>query len=752
MKNSPQQPRCPAEWKQYANSEALAGIPLKQSHPDDHAVIVTYRDVYLDGTALLQKGIKRLYVYVDVLGVLTADAPALLKINPPPSGQFAISIYAPVVDQPISVCSSSSSSSAPIPLSLGPETENAGASVVVQADGSITVEPLKAYPSISHADFTASLQTQLRIAQVLFWRQTALAMAICAHVAALIANERGFALIDAQAAALGRQLAAQTMTGPDTSWAPVLILETYLDTLKMMLESVQVFEDEYERFQDKEQALKDQLAAWDAMLKQAADQRAATVGQRNTADAKYKSAKKTVESCKELLKKDGDEMAETKKAFQEGIEQWKHDQQLQAVFRILGAIFKAGEAVKVVEEAETIAGQIHKLLSSDTLAKLKDCMAALGAIFPAIDVLVNAVEALEDDPTVDIPTADSISGSRKGDADSAAIVTLAAWDKWILESDDQLEFAVSQGIDGASDYRLALRKHAINGKALAQAQAEAVKTGEQFVQLATEVILCDQDIQHIKDLQSKYKGEDAIYEAAETRFYDRFMAAYRYYALEDSDVVLDSLKTAAELRSDIVAIKQEIDDADSRYSTDSQPFNHTIQSSELPLNYHEILLSGLKSSSHSATFTLAPDPPSFASVFKDGYHYRLDGLEVTLTGAMTKPSKLQQDGSVEVMLQITTSGAYSDISEDHKTFQFASLPQQKRFGYELLKDGSQGEVTVHAIFETKEHAEPTPFTHWTIKLLTPEKVNLDKLTSLQLRWAGHCRYREARRRGRASQR
>lgn len=237
-----------------------------------------------------------------------------------------------------------------------------------------------------------------------------------------------------------------------------------------------------------------------------------------------------------------------------------------------------------MEEAEQIANQTNKLLSSDTLEKLKDCMEALGSIFPAINDMVDAAKALEDDPAADIPSTDSISGSSKGDADAAAIVTLAAWDKWILESDQQMDFAVSQGIDGASEYRLALRKHAINGKALAQVQAEAVKAGEQYVQLATAVVLCDQDIQHIRYLQSQYQGEDEIYADAEAKFYDRFMAlktslvielqnvawAYKYYALEDSQVVLDSLKAADDYRSDILAIAQEIENADSRYATDAQ--------------------------------------------------------------------------------------------------------------------------------------------------------------------------------------
>lgn len=308
----------------------------------------------------MSKGLKRLYVYADVVGltetetaisppangttqittrVLTADAPTLLKIKPPPSGQCTISIYASVTDQPVSVCSSSPSAPPPQVLSLGLETGNVGASVTVHADSTIVVKSLTVYPTDLHPDFTASLETQLRIVQVLFWRHPPLATAICAYVAALIAKERDFALINAQAAALGRQLAAQTMAGPNASWAPVLKLDEYMTSLERALDSVQVFEEKYEKFQDRQQTVNDQLAAWDVMLTKAINQKDVTVGQRTNAEAKYKFAKETAESCKNLLQGDGDELAEKRKAFQEGVEKWKHEQELHAVFQILGAIF-----------------------------------------------------------------------------------------------------------------------------------------------------------------------------------------------------------------------------------------------------------------------------------------------------------------------------------------------------------------------------------------------------------------------------
>lgn len=98
----------------------------------------------------------------------------------------------------------------------------------------------------------------------------------------------------------------------------------------------------------------------------------------------------------------------------------------------------------------------------------------------------------DQNPNINIPSTGDISGTSQGDANAAAIVTMAAWDKWLLEADDQMAFAVENNIDSASAYQLALRKHAINGKQLAQAQAEAIKSGYEYVQTQMEVIRCSQ--------------------------------------------------------------------------------------------------------------------------------------------------------------------------------------------------------------------------------------------------------------------
>lgn len=119
-------------------------------------------------------------------------------------------------------------------------------------------------------------------------------------------------------------------------------------------------------------------------------------------------------------------------------------------------------------------------------------------------------------------------------------------------------------------------------------------------------------------------------------------------------------------------------------------------------------------------------------------------MEPTLCGALPQPERLE-DGKVVVDLQISTSGLYQDLQDD-QIFSFTSLREVRNFSYELLASGETGKIYDHAVFPTVNHAEPTPFTQWTINLLNPENVDLSGLETVDLYWAGHYRVREEERR------
>ena len=159
------------------------------------------------------------------------------------------------------------------------------------------------------------------------------------------------------------------------------------------------------------------------------------------------------------------------------------------------------------------------------------------------------------------------------------------------------------------------------------------------------------------------------------------------------------------------------------------------------------MIQGLCSDTHSAGFTLTPSDAlnmatDFASVFIEGSHFRLDGLDVVLRGAVPRPDAVR-DGKVAVDIQISTSGVYADI-QDGEVFHFTSLPRSVRFSYDLTESGDQGDTHIYGSWPSADHAKPTPFTQWTITLRHPERLDLSGLTGVDLIWTGNARFDDTR--------
>ncbi|OTA07035.1 hypothetical protein A9Z42_0078310 [Trichoderma parareesei] len=801
MANIAPQPSGPAEWQKYASSDAVASIPLQADDTvgSGGSNVAIHRGVFLDASETLEDGMHNLYIYADVLAfmnkditispakngivqiisrVLTADQPVTLRVPPGDAATSAISIYAPVLDQPISVCTGDSK---PCVLNLGPGTDNVGV-VIVFDEGEVLLEYQKKYPDDNHAELQASLETELRIALAQFWKNSSIAISICSYVATITENQKSYQMLNTQAVALGQQLAGRVMAGKDMTYAPVLILDQYKETMEQALKAATGFQELYNHYQDRSQSLDVQIEAWRKMLDEAIANQTMQGNLCQSAYDKYHSATQTASSCGQQFTLDNGHLKLAQIDFESGVEKWKIEQKYQAIWQIFKAIItfavniavmcigdpagvgQAGEAVKgaveAAKEAEEIADQVAAEVTSGTLERLKEVVEALDKLYPSVSDMVDAIKDLGTDPTVDIPSIADITGTTQGDADSEAIVTMAAWDTWILESDKQMKFALDNDIEGAAEYQLALRKHAINGKQLAQAQAEAIKAGYEYVQAQMEVVRCNKQVTDLQSLLEEFEGQEDIYREAEAKLYDRLMAlrtgvvielqnmiwAYRYWALEDSKIIPDSTKPIEEYESDLYQITRDMETIDEQYPSDFQDFSYPDVSEDLPLNFGQMLVQGLKSETHTGSFTLSPEE-ALAGSFYGGNHYRLSGLDPTLRGALPNPSASKgADGMVIVQLQITTSGIYQDVQRG-EILRFASLPQTRRCSYELKADGTRGETRDDPIFETKYHAEPTPFTQWKIKLLNPEDVDLSRLVGVDLHWKGHVRYDPQRRPG-----
>ncbi|PNP49637.1 hypothetical protein THARTR1_09648 [Trichoderma harzianum] len=782
MANIAPQPNNPTDWQSYAISEAVAAIPLREANNK----LAVHRGIFLDASVALDAGMHNLNVYTDVLAfmteditinpakygtvnivarVLTAAKPVTLRVPSGDAATNAISIYARILDQPVSV---SMGDSEPVLLDLGADTDNVGVAVAVD-DGEMVVTYLKEYPYDRHPELQASLETELRVALVQFWVNSSIAISICSYVAVITAGQKSFTMLNTQAVALGQQLAGRVMAGQNMTYAPVLVLGTYEDTMQLALSAASSFETQYDRFQDKAASLETQIEAWKTMLSEATDNQTMQGNLRDSAYQKYQDAAKTADTCDQQFRFDNDDVQHAGVLFQNGIEKWKFEQKLKAIKQIFMAVisFAAGigqlcmgnpsglnqveKGIEGAEEAENIANQVAADVTSEILKELEEVVNALGKLYPSVSEIVKAVKELESNPNVDVPSIADITGTTKGDADSSAIVTMAAWDTWILASDKQMTFGVDNEIEGATEYQLALRKHAINGKQLSQTQAEAIKAGYEYVQAQTELVRCTKQVEDLQNLINSYTGQEDVYHKAEAQLYDRLLAlktgvvielqnmvwAYRYWTLSESNIVLEATKSIEDYKSDLYQIARDMETIDEQYPSDFQGFTYYDESDKLPFNFGELLVNGLTGETYTGRFTLAPNK-ALAGVFFGGSHYRLSGLDPTLRGALPKKNAVK-DGMVIVHLQITTSGIYQDI-RDGQLFRFASLPQSRQCSYELDENGKRGRTWDNPIFETKYHAEPTPYTQWEIKLLNPEEVDLSGLVGVDLTWEGHVRF------------
>lgn len=307
--------------------------------------------MYFDASDALLPSLSRLNVFTDILAftesetsisphrngsmqivtrVLTANAP--VKIVIPRDAVGAMSIYAAILDQQVTVVASDSS----LMLDLGPDSENVGLTISFE-NGKLEYEYEKRYRESRSDELKASLNTQLRIALVQFWRNMSIAISLCSYVANMTKDQRYFSLLNTQAVALGQQLAGQALAGPDMSYAPVLVLDRYKESTQQALNAATAFQAQFERFQDKKQTAENQKMAWDAMLAQAKNESNMRVNLRNMALEKYNYARETARGCEKQFADDDFALELRRIRFEYGVQKWKNEQQFKAVFEIIMA-------------------------------------------------------------------------------------------------------------------------------------------------------------------------------------------------------------------------------------------------------------------------------------------------------------------------------------------------------------------------------------------------------------------------------
>ncbi|KAI5892587.1 uncharacterized protein SCHCODRAFT_02626537 [Schizophyllum commune H4-8] len=792
-------PSSPQEWHQWATSPSLSKIPAMASQITTGTSSVT-RDVYVDVSHLQTAGVDFTYVYTDILAlspaptvqlplpalasitifsrVITSEAPVNIHLTTASDDAAQVIIWATYVDQPITV---SLGNGSPQALNLGVMSGNVGVSLTA-TKGTLAVEYYKSYffqDIAPDGDLYKMLATQLRITSVLFWTQPMVAALLALHVVRTTVRAYGSsALLNIQASAILQQIRAADFAGPGTSYAPVLKLDFYRNSMVTILTAGAAFQAQYDRFTDNKATVDDQLKAWDSMLVQA--QSTLAMQQQLALDAKSKwlSAQQILSTAQNDMKVHQWTLDVKASAFRAGIAIWQRQKTLDAVVNILqaivtfalaiGAICIGDPAPAAAAPAEAAAAVESAAAAADAAAKVtgsiidKKTLENIQKVVTGISTMVHST--IDNANAINSAAAGGSSAlspfpEEQGDGDLQALVGGAAWDKWILGVEAQMGYAVSEGIGGASGYLLELRNHAINGKLTTQASAQAVKAGQEYVHHQLALQLAQADMVRLHALRLSFKNEADQLDVARLHFYDRLdamrtstlielrniMWAFKFYTLTDSSLVLDPSKRMEEYQADLSQLVREVESYEEGTASDKSPI-HFVRDIKDPC-FDSIGLSVIAAlqQQHSATFALVPRPstgdkalPYPAGPFTDGSAFRVFGMRVVLQGLVPKPSALSQAGTAVVWITVGTSGIYNDIRRDNAVFGFTSLPQIRQFKYLVDAQGKavNNGIEVDSIITMSQHMDPPPFTQWSITIDQPDLFDLTNLTGVQLEWQG----------------
>ncbi|KAL1753976.1 hypothetical protein FB107DRAFT_263818, partial [Schizophyllum commune] len=617
-------PSSPGEWNSWATSPALSKIPAKASREKTEVHLVIH-DVFVDLGSVKLDETDFTFVYSDVLAlspspgptlrltlpklacvsvyarVLTSDQPITVELSPiDPTEEALVVLYATYVDQPVSVSVAGQAAQA---LNLGAQSGNVGVSIST-TNGQITLTYIKRYsvPDLyAEGELHKLLATQLRIASTLFWTQPSVASALAWHVVNATAYPSESTLLNVQASALQQQINVGRLCGPDVSYAPVLKLDYYKNTLATVLDAGSDFEAQYDRFADNATSADDQLKIWDSMLKQAQNTLTMQQTLADDAKAKWTASQQILLSAQSDMRHHQLTLQEKAEDFRRGIEKWKEEQIIKAIVSIFKAVVtfaiaigamcvgdpepaatapaEAAGAIKDVAEAAEAAEEVTKIISVDTLKKLDEIVEKLAELLSSTIDNVEAINAAEGEGEGSLSP---FPPSAEGNEDLQALAGIAAWDKWTLDIEDQMKFAVSEGIDGASAYLLELRKHAIDGKLTTQSSAQTIKAGQEFVQVQLALQLAQADLARLQELRDNFKGEKEQLEVARLRFYDRLDAmrtsvlielrnliwAFKFYTLTDSKIAPDPLKMMEDYKEDLALLVQEVEKWEEGYASD----------------------------------------------------------------------------------------------------------------------------------------------------------------------------------------
>ncbi|CAG8450021.1 5725_t:CDS:2 [Scutellospora calospora] len=548
------------------------------------------------------------------------------------------------------------------------------------------------------------------------------------------------------------------------SFIPLLSKEIYKERIKEFINFAISYENKYNNIIDRMRENNLKETELKALLKDCNDMTRMHVHLKGVEKARYDSSHKLrINEESELENKihDVDEKSEN---FRNGIEEWKHQQEIDAQKKMIVAIFDLAIGVgKIVVQPGGIVSFIETI--EKTSSSINDALNAADAIKGVIDIIdmknnesvkklknvndnIEKIKEINNDLKTNFKKADNLNNEVKKGQESIQsldINTLAT----MLETEDRkgihlkakwksikndmkklLKYPIDKGINGANEYLNSLESLFIYIDAYIDAKIEETESFKEFSRIKLQVETFENKEKSLKDLISNYKSEQDYYNEIALSLFERlintkywmstymdnYLCATFYWSLSKSNVKLSVMKTTEQHIKDYNKICDELEATYSKFRGSAQ------------LSKHIIRLDGeyIKKFKHDrfVTFEISLNHEKLLKT----QHVRLHEIKIFLNKAGSE--------SDEIFLHISNTGVFADKFEE-KEYLFRSEPiRNKIFRYNVLDK----KILTKALFDDDPtvYFVPTPFSQWTIRLDNTCEIDLSTLESIEIELEVKC--------------
>lgn len=436
------------------------------------------------------------------------------------------------------------------------------------------------------------------------------------------------------------------------------------------------------------------------------------------------------------------------------------------------------DLVKLTKEANQLLGAFKDAKNVELLYRIQEKAAKLTAmmnnISNVVDVLsrliantqdiVKAAKTLGKTPQpITLPDEPGADGGTAGQVDLSAFQdALTDWDIFRVTVEGMLQPMEEQAagengskafLDATIKYKTELNKLAIYGKAVVTSQIAVVQFGRETANLMLQKQISDNQRIRLESYIAQLSQDAAKDEELMQLLFERqlgikrwlylsllnYKRAYRYWALQDSDVKFSITQLASEFERNKTQIDTDFQDALQRFKP---RVPQTLNRAEVIIPavneglYKDVIKNLIETG--ETRFRIYPEEEKFAGFER----VRLDRVRVWLEGVTASDQ-------IPVRLSITNIGSFSDrltvlINQDGQEleelqlFTFSGAISERTFAYQgVIGDANQIIVDGDVAQDMRVfYSQPTPFTEWIVKVPSDRKFDLSPLTALRLEFSG----------------